>query len=194
MALPKGPLLAPIGRNMQEIAVEDIAKEIAAEFQKQVPMDMTHNVNVHVDPIEIDGLEDSGDADRIVEALNAIRNENPDAVEIVNSGPVSVSVAKEDNGDAEKVEGEDGEELSTDLLLLDIKEAVNENTSAIVSALGGASSGSDATKEDEQDDREDAAREKLDETAGEGMLSPTSIVVVCVVVSPELSYAVAVIV
>jgi hypothetical protein len=168
MALPKGPLLAPIGRNMQEIAVEDIAKEIAAEFQKQVPMDMTHNVNVHVDPIEIDGLEDSGDADRIVEALNAIRNENPDAVEIVNSGPVSVSVAKEDNGDAEKVEGEDGEELSTDLLLLDIKEAVNENTSAIVSALGGASSGNDATKEDEQDDREDAAREKLDETAGEG--------------------------
>ena len=164
MALPKGPLLAPIGRNMQEIAVEDIAKEIAAEFQKQVPMDMTHNVNVHVDPIEIDGLEDSGDADRIVDALNAIRNENPEAVEIVNNDPVSVSIAKEDNGDGEKVEGEDGEELSTDLLLLDIKEAVNENTERIVQALGMGPSNNDADKEQDQDDDEDARREDLDKT------------------------------
>ena len=169
MALPKGPLLAPIGRNMQEIAVEDIAKEIAAEFQKQVPMDMSHNVNVHVDPIQIEGLEDSTDADRIVDALNAIRNENPDAVEIVNSGPVSVSVAKEDNGDGEKVEGEEND-ANTTLEYLDLLvDTVKDNTSQIVSALGGSSSGaSDADKEDEQDDREDAAREKQDERAGEG--------------------------
>lgn len=167
MALPKGPLLAPIGRNMQEVAVEDIAKEIAAEFQKQVPMDMTHNVNVHVDPIEIDGLEDSGDADRIVEALNAIRNENPDAVEVVNSDPVQVSVVS----DAEKVETAEGEEndAETTLEYLDLLvDTVKEGTSKIVSALSSGSTGSDATKEEEQDSREDAAREDLDERAGEG--------------------------
>jgi hypothetical protein len=168
MALPKGPLLAPIGRNMQEIAVEDIAKEIAAEFQKQVPMDMSHNVNVHVDPIQIEGLEDSTDADRIVDALNAIRNENPDAVEIINSDPVSVTVTKQDSGDGERVEGEEND-ANTTLEYLDLLvDTVKDNTSQIVSALGGASTGSDATKEEEQDDREDAAREKQDERAGEG--------------------------
>ena len=168
MALPKGPLLAPIGRSMQEIAVEDIAKEIAAEFQKQVPMDMSHNVNVHVDPIQIEGLEDSTDADRIVDALNAIRSENPDAVEVVNSDPVQVTVVS----DANKVD-ESGEENDADSTLeyLDlIVDTIKDNTSSIVDAIrmNAGSTVSDGDKEAEQDDREDAAREDQDEAAAAG--------------------------
>tara|TARA_R110001632_G_scaffold91100_3_gene195455 strand:+ start:165 stop:2033 length:1869 start_codon:yes stop_codon:yes gene_type:complete len=169
MALPKGPLLAPIGRSMQEIAVEDIAKEIAAEFQKQVPMDMSHNVNVHVDPIQIEGLEDSTDADRIVDALNAIRSENPDAVEVVNSDPVQVTVVS----DANKVDKESGEENDADSTLeyLDlIVDTIRDNTSSIVDAIRMNAGGinRDADKEAEQDDREDAAREDQDEAAAAG--------------------------
>jgi hypothetical protein len=168
MALPKGPLLAPIGRNMQEIAVEDIAKEIAAEFQKQVPMDMTHNVNVTVDPIQIDGLEDSTDADRIVDALNAIRSENPDNVKVVNADPVQVSVVN----DAEKVDDPENEnDANTTLEYLDlIVDTIKDNTSQIVDAIrmSGGSTRSDGDKEEEQDKNEDAAREQQDEKAAAG--------------------------
>ena len=54
--------------------------------------------------------------------------------------------------------------------MLDVKEAVNENTTAIVDAIrmNAGSTSSDGDKEADQDDREDAAREQQDEKAAAG--------------------------
>lgn len=170
MALPKGPLLAPIGRNMQEIHVADIAKEIAAEFQKSVPVNMSHQVNVTVDPIELADIEDPGssDADKIVEALNAIHQEDPDNVRVTNDDPILVTQMETD---AERTDAEvpDGEEEDQTENMIAVLESIDQNTNDTVEQLldvEDAIRELGKSKEDEQDEAEEGRRSQQQTKTG----------------------------
>lgn len=170
MALPKGPLLAPIGRNMQEVAIADIAKEIAAEFQKTVPMNVSHTVTV--DPIQIEGLEDSNDADRIVEALNAIKAEDPDNVRVDNE---FVNV-KEIGGDAERTDApetqvSDGDRENVNENMLSILESIDKNTNDTVEALLDVEHAIRETGTKSKEDKQDEDEEKRKKKQGTGRKS-----------------------
>lgn len=169
MPLPKGPLLAPIGRNMQEVHVEDIAKEIAAEFQKTVPVNMSHQVNVTVDPIELEGLEDSNDADRIVAALNSLRTEDdPDKVDLGYSEPILVTV--DDAERADEADLADGERENESENMLSILESIDQNTNDTVDQLldvEHAIRELGKSKEDDQDEDEEQRRNKQKTNTGD---------------------------